>query len=214
MIENSQYSNILFRRTLIKLNNIEKKYTVDLFNKVSYSFKEGYIYLLAGDMGTGKSTMLKMIVGLTKPTSGQISHTYERKEFVYNEAWHYIYQNVSVYANLMFYKDLFKCTDEHYLGICELFKLEEIKNSKVSKLSDGNRKKVSLACSFLNSNAKVYILDEPFVNLDQTTINILINYLTKIKEGKIIIIASHQSEDVKKYIDVQLRIINKQLLEN
>lgn len=198
---------------MITLTNIEKKYTMNLFQKVSYSFKEGNIYILTGDMGTGKSTLLKMIVGLTRPTSGQISHSYERKEFIYNEAWQYIYKNVSVDANLMFYKDLFKCTDEHYLVICELFKLEDIKNIKVSKLSDGNRKKVSIACSFLNSNAKVFILDEPFVNLDQTTISILINYLKKIKEDKIIIISSHQSEDVKEYIDVQLKIIDKKLLE-
>ncbi|MFV0473264.1 MAG: ATP-binding cassette domain-containing protein, partial [Pikeienuella sp.] len=65
---------------MITLNNIEKKYTTSLFQKVSYSFKEGNIYVLAGDMGTGKSTLLKMIVGLTRPTSGQIIHSYERKE--------------------------------------------------------------------------------------------------------------------------------------
>lgn len=198
---------------MIRLDNIGKKYNTNLFQELSFTFNLSKIFLITGDMGSGKSTLVKMLAGLVNPTSGEIIHGYKSKEFIYSESRLFLYQNVSVQANMKFYKDLFKTPEEHYLKICKLLKLNEIKKIKVSKLSDGNRKKVSLACSLLNNNARVYLLDEPFVNLDHATIKALISYLQSIKNDKIIIIVSHQYEDIKKYVDTQLILENGSILE-
>lgn len=198
---------------MITLTNLEKKYEQNLFYAISYQFNPGNIYLLTGDMGTGKSTVLKLILGLEKPSAGKIDHQYCPAEFMYNEPWQYIYSSVSVNANLRFYQELFDCSKEYYKTIFETFKLEDINKIKVSKLSDGNKKKVSLACSFLNDKAKVLLLDEPLVNLDKTSIIDIIRFLEQIKKDKIIIIISHQYNDIEAYVDIHLELKNKVLKE-
>lgn len=200
---------------MIKLENVEKLYDKKLILKsVNYTFKCNNIYLIAGDMGTGKSTLLKIILGVVSPSDGTVVHSYKKKEFTYNEPWNYLYENATCKANLRLYKELFKTSENHYNDIYTLLDLNTIINEKVCKLSTGNKKKLSLACSLLNENGKVIILDEPFTNLDKKTILTLMEYLIDQKNDKIVLITSHQSEDIKTYIDVNLVMKEYSFMEN
>lgn len=199
---------------MIRIENASKKFKSKLiFENIDYTFNSNKLYLLSGEMGTGKSTLLKIILGIEPISTGIVVHDYEKVEFIYNEPWNYLYEKATSKANLSLYKELFHTTEEHFENIKNLFELSDLFKIKVCDLSTGNAKKISIACSLLNEQGKVIILDEPFTNLDKKTINILMRYLMSQKEDKIIIIVSHQFDSIKSSIDIHLKIKDNTLLE-
>lgn len=198
---------------MIILKNIEKNYKKKILKNINYTFEKNNIYLITGDMGSGKSTLLKLVLGIEKISSGEIEHNFKNIDFAYNEPREYIYPNITVEANLELYRSLFKTEDVHYNNIVNIFELEDIKKELIRDLSSGNKKKVSLACSLLNDNMKVILLDEPLTNLDKKTINRLSVFLNSIKEDKIIIITSHQFEEIMNIVDKHIDIQNKELCD-
>lgn len=191
---------------MIKINNLVYNYkSRELYNGLTFEFNEGEIYVLTGSNGSGKSTLFRLI---TENTNNGIKHSYENEKFVHTFSTLYLYEKLTVKENLYYFKSFFKAKNEELEDLIKFFEIEPILDVKVSELSTGNKKIVDIIKSFLNSNAKVYLLDEPLVNLDSDKIMLLLNYLEKKKRTSLIIIATHNKESFKNIYDNELNLGN------
>ena len=183
----------------LELNN--KK----IFSGVSLSLLPGSIYILKGDNGSGKTSLLKIIAGLSKDHEGEI--LWNNKSLNHDDYYKYLVSylghknaikgELSVIENLQLWADL---KDNHLLiyPAINQFKLTEHLDTKCKYLSAGWQKRVALA-RMVVGNGKLWLLDEPEANLDEQGIEFLLKLLqVKIASGGMAIIASHRLEHYKK----------------
>lgn len=186
----------------IVLSGISKNYESEtILEDVTFSFKEG-INLIDGKSGVGKSTLLKILLGLIKSSSGKVT-IYSRADdlnlYAYSGQSNKLF-NLSVIENLIYPK-----TVDH-LSSSERMKLESlldefgfrksILNKDIAKegenLSGGERKRLSILRALIRPS-KVVILDEPFANLDPNNIEIIARKIQDLSKNKIVIIVSHET---------------------
>jgi len=186
----------------IVLSGISKNYESEtILEDVTFSFKEG-INLIDGKSGVGKSTLLKILLGLIKSSSGKVT-IYSRADdlnlYAYSGQSNKLF-NLSVIENLIYPK-----TADH-LSSSERMKLESlldefgfrksILNKDIAKegenLSGGERKRLSILRALIRPS-KVVILDEPFANLDSNNIEIIARKIQDLSKNRIVIIVSHET---------------------
>ena len=163
----------------------------------------GEILGLIGHNGAGKTTMLKMMAGLLKPTSGTIEvmgrnmakdSTYIKKFIGYLPEESPLYENMTVRDYLLFFSELYKISKvqatERIDSLLDSLKLTE-KNKLTGELSKGMKRKVAIARTLLHDPA-LLILDEPNSGLDPLTSFFIIDYLKTLNQrGKTIVLSAH-----------------------
>lgn len=179
----------------------------------SYSFKAGTKTAIIGKIGTGKSTLLKMILKLSQPTNGQI--LIDGKNLPYNTVRRFVsYINQTpVLFNRTLYENIVYGTGKSLVDVEELMKkynLENIfgkhtLNSSVGKggmnLSGGQRQMVILLRSILK-NSSIILLDEPTTALDKDIRDLIINLVFEVFKDKTIIMITHDPELLLKFDNV------------
>lgn len=170
-----------------------------IFGNVGFSVGLGSCLLLVGANGTGKTSLLKIIAGLTKPTSGELlwnGQNIEELRSDFNSDMCYLgHKNfakaeLTVLENLEFFAGI---SDSEILipSAIRYFQLEEVLDKKVGKLSAGWQRRVLLA-KLLCCPATIWLLDEPTNNLDKLGKELLFNLINvRVKEGGIVIAATH-----------------------
>ena len=168
-----------------------------LFKNLSFDLIPGELIQLKGRNGSGKTTLIKVLCGILKNYEGSISFvnnvdSEERNEIFYLGHKNALKDNLTVLENLKY--------DYRSDGI-ELTKLKEnlatlgLENylfSKVSDLSEGQKRKIILSC-FMASNKSIYLLDEPLINLDEESKKIVSSEIeNKINGGSSIVFTSHE----------------------
>ena len=208
-------------KPLLSVTNVSKSYDSFLAVKnISFEINKQEIVAILGQNGAGKSTTIKMLAGLLKPSAGDIrifdtsyfsdSHTIKKK-IGYMPEESATYLDVTVKEYLLFFSDLlgierFRAEKQikTYSTLLEL----DAENKKLGDLSKGMRRKVLLIRSLLH-DPEVLIYDEPASGLDpKTTQTILFTLLDLKKKGKTIIFSSHNLDHVKKISDRILIIKN------
>lgn len=176
-----------------------------LLNNINFNLEEGDVLHLLGNNGSGKTTLLKIISGLLHPHEGDIRY-FNKSIFnhlsTYQENICYlghklgISLELTVWENCQFDLKYLHCN----LDIDDLlkrFSLFAQKNTACFLLSAGLRRRVALL-RLLMSKAKIWLLDEPFVALDNDTIAILKEFLrAHVNDGGIVIYTSHQLLDLQ-----------------
>jgi len=170
-----------------------------IFKDLGFSLGLGSALILSGNNGSGKTTLLKTIAGLCCQDSGEILWNNENvknflSEFLVDINYighkNFLKPKLTVWQNLSFYAQI---SDTEILlpSAIKYFALEEILEKPVHQLSSGWQKKVMLA-KLLYNPAAIWLLDEPTVNLDKQSKELLFNLVsTRIKDGGIAIIATH-----------------------
>ncbi len=194
----------------ISIENYSKKIKNNLvLNDVSYQFDTGNIYLLEGINGSGKTMLLRAIVGLIKPTSGHIlqdQNKLEDNKFLKDVGLIIGHTELlKDYTGLENLKIINKYkgnvdSDKELMNYLTIVGLDTNNNQKVAEYSLGMNQKLALAQTLIG-NPDVLILDEPLNSLDKSSSTTLINYLSSIKKSKIIIIAAHNSLELKEIAD-------------
>ena len=186
----------------IVLTGISKNYESEaILEDVTFRFKEG-VNLIDGKSGVGKSTLIKILLGLIKSSSGEVT-IYSREDdlnlYSYSGQSNKLF-NLSVIENLIYPK-----TVDH-LSSSERMKLESLLdefgfrksllNKDIAKegenLSGGERKRLSILRALIRPS-KVVILNEPFANLDPNNIEIIAQKLQDLSKNRIVIIVSHET---------------------
>jgi heme exporter protein A len=182
-----------------------------LFSDISLSIYAGSLVVIKGKNGGGKTSLLELIAGLKKPKSGLIYWCHQNLKINLNDIMriHYISHNIAVKKcetvrdNLLFWSKLNDSKDSLQAAI-NYFGLEEILDVECRYLSAGWQKRVALA-RLLCSNAQIWILDEPDCNLDDKTINLLINCINiAVQRGMIVFIATHHLEQLQPHFIIDI----------
>ena len=193
---------------ILTVNHLCKSYPQFSLSDVSFSLPKGAIMGLIGENGAGKSTTMKLILGMTSPDSGSISvfgHTgcsaKDREDIgvVFDELPFAQTLFVSHLGRIM--KGIYQNWDQkQYEEYLQKFALPDKKELK--DFSRGMKMKLSLAVA-LSHNAKLLILDEPTAGLDPAGRDEILELLARMRRdlGITIILVSHSMEDVAKYVD-------------
>jgi heme exporter protein A len=170
-----------------------------IFSDLGFSVGLNSALIIKGRNGCGKSSLLKIIAGIAKPSSGKILWGGEdvenfRADFNGDSQFighkNFLEQELTVLENLAFYAKLSDTEIALQSGL-SFFGLMNFSDQKVKKLSAGWQKKVMLA-RLLCCPAAVWFLDEPSNNLDKESGRKLLGLLeTRIGEGGLVIIATH-----------------------
>lgn len=194
----------------IEIKNVSKKFKNNLvLDKVNLTFTTGHIYGLKGRNGSGKSVFLKILAGLYTPSEGEV--LFDNKKFnpkkEYPPNMRALIENPTFFTNMTGYENLKllakiqgKISDKEILEALELVNLISEKDKKYNKYSLGMKQKLGIAQVFME-NPEILILDEVFNGLEENTVLKLKDYLKEIKKEKIIIITSHQKEDLELLCD-------------
>jgi ABC-2 type transport system ATP-binding protein len=196
-------------KNLVEVKNIKKNYGKNEAVKgISFNIKEDEIIGLLGPNGSGKTTTIGMLLGLLKPTSGEIlinSQKLEGNRIEILEQINFISpyielpKKLTVKQNLTVYGKLYKINNinERIEFLSEKLRLEDLLNSITGELSSGQKNRVSLAKALINE-PKVLLLDEPTASLDPEVGDFVRSFLEDYKKEKkiSILLASHNMNEV------------------
>lgn len=173
-----------------------------IFSNLGFSISIASALIIRGKNGCGKSSLLKILAGISQPTSGKIlwgGTDVEEMRSDFNGDTQFIgHKNflkpeLSVKENLSFYSKLNDSSAALMSGI-RFFDLEEFLDVKISKLSAGWQKRVMLA-KLLSCPATLWILDEPSNNLDNKGRDKLYELIkNRIKDDGLVIMATHDEK--------------------
>lgn len=189
--------------TVLKIKNLTKKYHNHLVvNNVNMDIKQGEIYGLVGKNGAGKTTILRMISGLTMPSNGEIQIFGETSEKGLNKArtrtgciieTPMFFPYLSAKKNLEYYKIQRGIVEKDIVeDVLKIVGLLDAENKKFKNFSMGMKQRLGLALAVMTS-PDLLILDEPINGLDPTGIVEVRDILLKLNRERntTIIMSSH-----------------------
>ena len=195
----------------IEVINLSKSYkTKKAVNNINFKINENEIVGLLGPNGCGKTTTIGMILGLLKPTSGQVlinGKNIENNKISILHKMNFISpyielpKKLTVNQNLIVYGKLYNIQNlnERINFLSEKLRLGDLLDKITGELSSGQKNRVSLAKALIN-DPTVLLLDEPTAALDPETADFIRSFLEKYKEEKKIsvLLASHNMDEVKR----------------
>ena len=193
---------------MISLNNISKSFSnkssQQVLKNISLEIQEGHIYGFYGANGSGKTTLFKILSNLVLCDSGFVNFRSQNDKVAYigNSPRSFI-NRLTARQNLEFFSTIrtgkkFNLEDD-YSNLLEQLNLAEILDKKVSEYSTGQIQKLSLVRSFLYKS-DIYIFDETFASIDDSSTEIALNYIKKWLKNNLIkniIISSHDLSFLK-----------------
>ena len=198
-------------KNLIEVKDIKKNYgKKEAVKGISFNVRENEILGLLGPNGSGKTTTIGMLLGLLKPTSGQIlinnlkleDHRIEILEMInFISPYIELPKKLTVKQNLYVYSKLYKIQNikDRIEYLSEKLRIGELLNSITGELSSGQKNRVSLAKALIN-DPSVLLLDEPTASLDPETGDFVRTFLENYKKEKklSVLLASHNMDEVKR----------------
>ncbi len=199
----------------LEVKNLEKTFkNFTAVNNINFCIEEGQTLGVLGPNGCGKTTTIGMLLGLIKPSNGEIlidEQNFEnlnREKILsrFNFASPYVElpkkltvrENLEIYGRLYGVSDLIKRIQE----ISSDLNLDSFLNKKTGELSSGQKNRVSLAKSLINK-PKILFLDEPTASLDPDIGDFVRKYIEEYKSiNKIsVLLASHNMKEVEMLCD-------------
>ena len=211
---------------LVEVKNLKKNYSLkEAVKGISFNIRENEILGLLGPNGCGKTTTIGMLLGLLKPTTGQIkidNMDFEKNRIEILSKINFISpyielpKKLTVKQNLIVYGKLYNIEnlEQRIQYLTEKLRLEELLNRITGELSSGQKNRVSLAKALINK-PKVLFLDEPTASLDPEVGDFVRSFLEKYKqENKIsILLASHNMSEVSRMCKSVLMMKNGQIVD-
>ncbi len=202
----------------LKVENVSKHFGEKLaVDNISFDINKPGVFGLLGTNGAGKSTTIRMMLGILKKDSGEITWNgkkVERKNvnFGYLPEERGIYPKSKIYEQLLYFAELKGMKKENASKEIDYWmdklKVSEYKNMTAEKLSKGNQQKVQFITAILN-DPELIVLDEPFSGLDPVNTELLKEVILELVEkGKYIVMSSHQMTSIEEFCS-DVVIINK-----
>ena len=211
----------------IQVKNLTKKFKNNLaVNKINFNIEKNKTVGLLGPNGCGKTTSIGMMLGLIKPSGGEIiidNVDLEKADRVsvlskMNFASPYVElpkkltvkQNLEVYGRLYGVKNL----DKKIKEISEELDIKKFLNKKTGELSSGQKNRVTLAKSLIN-DPEIIFLDEPTASLDPDVGDYVRGYIEsyKLKNKITILLASHNMAEVERLCDSIIMMKNGKIID-
>ena len=191
---------------VIETKNLSKKFKTKLAaNNVNMHIEKGSIYGFIGKNGAGKTTVMKLILGLLRPTSGEL--TINGSEDLNKERAKIgsliedpgIYKNCTAFENMKRYAILFNTSDEEIKELLKLVDLDKTGRKVAGHFSLGMKQRLGIAISMLG-HPEILILDEPINGLDPAGIKEVRDTIVRLNKEKGItfLISSHILDELAK----------------
>lgn len=186
----------------------------NILNNLHFSIARGEIVGLIGLNGAGKSTTIKMLLGLLQPAAGEIyigGYNIHEEPVLAKEKLGYIpeipmlYDELTLDDHLRFTAMAYGMTEaemkERMVPLLSAFRMEEHLHEFPSTFSKGMRQKVMILCAFLHE-ADLFLVDEPFIGLDPKAFRELTNLFISSKErGAGVLVTTHVLDSAERLCD-------------
>ena len=198
------------------VKNVSQKFKdKELFSDVNLEISSGHIYGLVGDNGSGKTILMKSILGLIPLNTGEIWMDSDRigKDIEFSLNTGFLIEipsfilDYNQYQNLKLLSDINgKIEKQGILNAIESVGLDPNNKEKVRNFSLGMKQRLGVAQAIME-NPELLILDEPMNSLDKSGVILIRELIMSLKqEGRIILITSHNSEDIDYLCDYVFEI--------
>lgn len=192
---------------MLELRNITKKYLRrTALDDVSVALDAGKTCLLLGPNGSGKTTMMKLIAGLSRPTSGEIAFDGDpigkltKARVAYMPTENYFYNYMTIRDIGKYYADFFRDFDARAFSAL-LTQMELDEKDRIRALSSGMAAKLRLALT-LARDAQLMMFDEPLNGVDILTRTQTIEaILSGRREGRTMLISTHLVDELEDVVD-------------
>jgi ABC-type multidrug transport system ATPase subunit len=206
---------------IVSVENLTKQFgSFTAVNNLSFTVNEGDVYGFLGQNGAGKSTTIRMLLTLIKPTAGSIKifdkELHHHRSEILKQTGAIIerpdlYKYLSAYNNLSIFAKMsgIKVTKKLLMDQLQMVGLDKVADKKFGLFSQGMKQRLGIAVALVH-NPKLIILDEPTNGLDPQGIADMRNLLIKLSRemGKTIIISSHLLSEVEQIAN-RMMIIHK-----
>jgi ABC-2 type transport system ATP-binding protein len=198
--------------SIVELNKIRKVYDTKVaVEGLSLTIEPGTMFGLLGPNGSGKTSSIRMMIGMAMPDSGSVSlfgkpfarTSLHRVGYLPEERG--LYKKMKVLDQLVFLGQLHGLSESEArsrsLVWCERMQIAEVLGKKTEELSKGMQQKIQFIAALLH-DPDLIIMDEPFSGLDPVNATLLQDTLIELRgEGKAILFSTHRMDQVEKLCD-------------
>lgn len=207
--------NVKRSNGMIRMEGVVKKFGKNLvLNGVDIEIKPGELFGIIGTNGSGKTTILKSIIGFYRPSKGVVSFKGKnikdirdemKMNFGFATQENSFYGKLNVQENIKYFGELYGLTDEfidaHMDNVLKLVDLLDARKTLADNLSNGMKRRLDIACALIH-DPLVLILDEPTQDLDPGLRRDMLKLIKNInKNGTTIVITSHLLWEVEALCD-------------
>ena len=211
---------------VIEVRNVNKQYGITkAVRNLNFKINKGSVIGLLGPNGCGKSTTIGMMLGLIKPTSGEViinNKSIEKNRTSILQKMNFISpyielpkkltieENLKVYGRMYGVKNL----KDKIFDLLKKLNLSEFKERKTGELSSGQKNRVSLAKALINE-PDILLLDEPTASLDPDVGDYVRSIIEDFASNnkKTILIASHNMNEVERLCDEVMMMKNGEIID-
>jgi len=213
-------------KVAIEISNLSKKFKNTLAVKsMNFKIKKGQVIGLLGPNGCGKSTTIGMLLGLIKPTTGNVmindqnmennrTNLLQKMNFI--SPYIELPKKLTIEENLKVYGSMYgvKNLNSKVIELMEMLNLVEFKKRKTGELSSGQKNRVSLAKAFIN-DPDILLLDEPTASLDPDVADYVRGIIENFSSNKekTILIASHNMVEVERLCDEVMMMKDGEIID-
>ena len=205
---------------MLKLTGIKKSFRIagkkqNILKGVDLHLKKGEVIALTGKSGSGKSTILSIIAGLTRADHGEIRLLGKAQPYfdiflskARSRHIGFIFQTFRLLQSLSVKENIVlaariagnggKHVQKEAVRLLEMLEMSDFIHSPVGLLSGGQKQRIAIARALIN-DPEIVLADEPTANLDGETSHEIFHILKNLqKDGKTILIVTHKKEMLKK----------------
>lgn len=197
---------------MLQIDNLHKSFgSVKALNGMSYSVNPGELFGFVGSNGAGKTTCMRIILGVLSKDSGSVTWNGKELDFATRQHIGYMPEERGLYPKMKVGEQLVYLARLHGMDgpaatkamedWTERLGLGHRRDDNVQELSLGNQQRVQLAASLM-ANPEILVLDEPFSGLDPVAVDVMSDVMKeKVKTGVPVIFSSHQLDLVERLCD-------------
>ena len=204
---------------IVALEHVHKAYDTKIaVDDLSFTIEPGTMFGLLGPNGSGKTSSIRMMIGITVPDSGTVSlfnqpfNRDQLKRVGYLPEERGLYKKMQVLDQLIFLGQLHglnaATAGQRARAWCERLQIADVIHKKTEDLSKGMQQKIQFISTLLHE-PELIIMDEPFSGLDPVNATLLIDTLIDLrKQGRTILFSTHRMDQVEKMCDAICLIHN------
>jgi ABC-2 type transport system ATP-binding protein len=208
---------------IVALEHVHKAYDTKIaVDDLSFTIEPGTMFGLLGPNGSGKTSSIRMMIGITVPDSGTVSlfnqpfNRDQLKRVGYLPEERGLYKKMQVLDQLIFLGQLHglnaATAGQRARAWCERLQIADVLHKKTEDLSKGMQQKIQFISTLLHE-PELIIMDEPFSGLDPVNATLLIDTLIDLrKQGRTILFSTHRMDQVEKMCDAICLIHNGEVV--